>query len=44
MTDKVRTGAVDEFLDEIEDVETSETVTDAVADRREDLDAASESG
>lgn len=35
--DMVRTGSVDEYLDEIEACETSQTVRDAVAARREEL-------
>lgn len=36
--DMVRTGAVDAYLEQIESVETSETVKDAVAARRDELE------
>lgn len=36
--DMVRTGAVDEFLDEVEAVETADTVLDAVEARRDELE------
>lgn len=35
--DDVRAGRVDDYLDDIEEVETSQTVTDAVEQRRDEL-------
>lgn len=36
--DAVHAGGLDEYLDEIEEVETSQTVIDAVEDRRDELE------
>ncbi|WP_323190460.1 hypothetical protein [Halostella sp. PRR32] len=38
--DAVLEGGLDDYLDEIEEVETSETVIDAVEERREELEEA----